>query len=180
MQARWSRLIAVLLFAVGIASGADMARAEDAPPDAFYGKFEGSGAARDPNSIALGLMDRDMDVEIGPEGEGFFVAWTTVFRDIFSDDEPRRNSARVAFVPSGRPGLYLATDAAAGIAAGLSWASITGNRLSVRLLAIEDDGSYVVQTYHRSLSEAGLFLFFISDVDGQTIRMVNAHLKKAE
>lgn len=180
MQARWSRVLAILLVAVGIASSAYIARAEDATPEAFFGKYQGSGITRDPNAMSLGLMDRDMDVEIGPEGAGFFVAWTTVFRDIFSDDEPRRNSARVAFVPSGRPGLYLAKDAGQRIAEGLSWASITGNRLSVRLLAIQDDGSYVVQTYHRSLSDVGLFLFFVSDVDGQTIRMVNAHLKKAE
>lgn len=180
MQGRVRSLFAILLVAAGALLAASAARADDAPLEAFFGKYEGSGITRNANVHELGLMDRDMDVEIGPEGDGFFVAWTTVMRRGFRDDEPRRNSARVMFVPSARPGIYLAKGAAERVAEGVGWASIRRDVLSVRILAIQDDGSYVVQTYHRSLADGGLHLFFLSDDDGQTIRMVNGRLNKVE
>jgi len=171
-------LVATLLLTVGSIFAVDAARADDAPLEAFFGKYEGSGITRVPRAYYMGLMDRDMDVEIGPEGNGFFVAWTTVFRRHYRDEELRRKSARVAFVPSKRPSVFLAKGAAERIDEGLSWASIKDNVLRVQLLAIKDDGTYVVQNYYRSLTKEGLFLRFLSDEDGQTIRTVHGNLSK--
>jgi hypothetical protein len=179
MQGRLTAVFAILVV-VGAFLATDGAQAEDQSLEAFFGRFEGSGMTRNPNVAHWGFMDRDMDVEIGPEDDGFYVAWTTVFRKAFIDEETRRNSTRVTFTPSGRPGIFLAKEASEQVAEGLSWASIGRNVLSVRILAIQDDGTYVVQTYHRSLTDGGLALFFLSDEDGQTIRMVNARLNKVE
>ena len=180
MQGRSTAVFAMLLVAVGAFCAADLAQAEDAPPEAFFGKYEGSGITHNMTVRELGLIDRDMDVEIGPKEDGFYVAWTTVLHQRFGGGEPRRNSARVTFTPSGRPGIFLAEGASGRLAEGLSWASIRRNVLSVRILAIQEDGSYVIQTYHRSLTDRGLDLFFLSDDDGQAIRMVNARLDKVE
>ena len=180
MQGRLTAVFAILVVVVGAFLATDGAQAEDAPLEAFFGRFEGSGMTRNPNVIHWGFMDRDMDVEIGPEDDGFYVAWTTVFREAFGGGEARRNSARMAFMPTTRPGIFLAKGAAEGITKGLSWASIWRNVLSVRILAIQEDGSYVVQTYHRTLTDDGLNLLFLSDEDGQTIRMVNARLNKVK
>ena len=94
------------------------------------------------------------------------------------DDKIKRNSARISFVPSDRPGIYVEQGAEQRMGQGMSWASIQGSTLTVREAAIRDDGTYVVQSYHRTLTDRGMFLHFTSDEDGQTIRMVTATLTK--
>ena len=84
----------------------------------------------------------------------------------------------VSFVPGGRPGIYMELGAAQRLEQGMSWATIQGDTLSIREMAVLDDGSYSVQTYHRSLTKEGMFLHFISDRDGQSIRTVTARLIK--
>lgn len=153
--------------------------AADRGPEAFFGRYQGSGITQSPNVAFYGFTDRDLDVQIGPDEKGFFVEWTTVIRD-WRDTETRRNTSRISFEPSGRPGIYIERAAAMRVADGLSWATIRGETLSVRVLAILDDGAYEVHSYDRSLSENGLFLYFRSDRDGQVIRVVTASLKKAK
>ena len=46
--------------------------------EAFYGRFQGEGITQDPNTLYFGFDERTVDVEIGPDGQGFFVDWTTV------------------------------------------------------------------------------------------------------
>ena len=168
--------IAVLVTAIGFA---DHAQAADQPsgPEAFYGRYHGTGLARDPNIMAFGFDKRDFDVEIGAAEGGFFVAWTTVMQTP-TGKETKRKSTRIDFVPSGRPGIYIDHAAATGIADGLSWASISGRALTVRVLTILEDGAYQVQSYQRTLSKDGLYLVFRSDGDGAIIRIVTADLQK--
>ena len=168
--------IAVLVTALQIAGHAQAA--DQAPgPEAFYGRYHGTGLARDPNIMAFGFEKRDFDVEIGAAEGGFFVAWTTVMQPP-TGKETKRKSTRIDFVPSGRPGIYIDHAAATGIADGLSWASISGRALTVRVLTILEDGAYQVQSYQRSLSKDGLYLVFRSDGDGAIIRIVTADLQQ--
>jgi hypothetical protein len=170
------RCIVVLVTALGLAS---IARAEDqkAAPEAFYGRYQGTGMARDPSVMAFGFDKRDFDVEIGAATGGFFVAWTTVMESP-TGKVIKRKSSRIVFEPSGRPGIYLDQAAAGGIANGLGWASISGPELTVRLLTILDDGTYQVQSYQRSLNKDGLYLVFRNDSNGALNRMVTAYLRK--
>jgi hypothetical protein len=167
------------MLAVVLTLGVGLAQAEDLSPEAFYGHYKGSGSSRDPNISYYELTLRDLDVQIGPEENGFFVAWTTVIRDYW-EKESRRRSDRVSFVPSGRDGIYMERSAADRVTEGLTWAAIKGDTLTIRVVAIMDDGSYAVQTYHRMLTKEGMLLHFLSDRDGQTIRMVTARLTKEE
>jgi hypothetical protein len=174
------RLLSIAVLAVALALGVGLAQAaDDLSPEDFFGHYKGSGASRGPNVTYYELTLRDLDVQIGPEDNGFYVAWTTVIRDYW-EKESRRRSARVTFEPSGRAGIYMERAAADRVTEGLTWAAITGDTLTVRVLAIVDDGSYAVQTYHRMLTEKGMFLHFLSDRDGRTIRMVSAQLTKVE
>jgi hypothetical protein len=163
---------------VALAFGVAAAQAEDAAPEDFFGRYVGSSVAHSVNAADLSITLRDLDVEIGPEGDGFYVAWNTVIADP-ADDSLRRNQARVDFVPSGRPGIYSQRGAERELDERLSWGAIDADTLSVRTVSILDDGRYVVQTYHRSLVEDGLRLIFISDIDGQVVRLVNARLERA-
>lgn len=92
-----------------------------------------------------------------------------------------RSSARARALPSSQAAgrdSNMEAAAAQRFEQGLSWAAIVGDTLTVRELAILDDGSYAIQTYHRSLREDGMFLHFVSDRDGQSIRTVTAQLTK--
>jgi hypothetical protein len=165
----------VLVVALGLASVAQADQAST--PDAFYGRYQGSGYTHDPNAALFGLGSRDLDVEIGPAEGGFFVAWTTVMQSP-GDKGSKSKSSRVVFTPSGRPGLYLGQSEGTKTAEGISWASIGDRALTVRLLRILDDGSYEVQTYQRSLTDDGMFVFFRSDLDGAVMKVVTAQLRK--
>jgi hypothetical protein len=171
---RIASLIVVLVAMLGLTS---IATADSAVgPEAFYGRYQGTGITQDPNALLYGFEDRDLDVEIGPADHGFFVSWTTVVHPLTAK-QATRNGTRVTFQPSGRPGIYVghwAPDTAKGIA----WASIVGKVLKIRLLTILDDGGYEVQSYDRTLNQRGLSLLFRSDRDGAAIRIVSAMLEK--
>jgi len=169
-------VLCLVVFVAAIGYGT-LARADDAGPEAFYGRYKGTGFTQNPSMAYFGFDQRDLDVQIGPDQGGFFVDWTTVIRSL-GDKEVKRNSARVAFEPGGRPGLYIERGVAAHLNDGMSWASISGMTLTVRLLTILDDGSYEIQSYERTLKEDGMFLYFKSDRDGAVIRVVTASLEK--
>jgi len=170
----------VLIACAGFGLGAvSVASAADADHAAFHGHYQGVGITQNPNTIYFGFDNRDVDVTIGPDGNGFFVEWTTVIRD-YQDKETRRNTGRIAFDPTDRPGIYLERAAASRLSDGLAWASIQGQSMTVRVLAILDDGRYRLQSYERSLTDDGMFLFFRSDSDGGAMRFVTARLKKVE
>ena len=155
-----------------------VARADQAStPDAFYGRYQGTGFTHDPNAALFGIGARDLDVEIGPAEGGFFVAWTTVMQST-GDKGAKSKSSRVVFVPSDRPGIYTGRSDGTLAIVDLSWASIGDRALTVRLLHILDDGSYEVQTYQRSLTDDGMFVFFRSDLDGAVMKVVTAQLRK--
>jgi hypothetical protein len=162
----------MLVTALGLTS---IARAADAiGPEAFYGRYQGTAIAHDPRAMAFGFDQRDFDVEIGAANGGFFVAWTTVMHAT-RGKEIKRNSARIVFEPSGRPGIYIHQASVSG----LSWASISGRALTVRVVAILDDGTYEVQTYERTLAKDGLQLLFRSDRNGTVIKLASAFSQKA-
>ncbi len=178
MPAKLTRLI-ILVGALGMFAGplATSSWAADLAPEAFYGRYSGAGISQNPLVGDFGYANRDMDVEIGAHGDGFFVEWTTVIYD-FTADEPRRRAARLDFVPSARAGVFVVAASPAGPAEQLAWASINEDTLTVSILAILEGSSYSVQTYHRSLTEGGLSLYFVGDRDGQTTRVVTAFLHK--
>jgi hypothetical protein len=152
------------------------AQADDLLPEAFYGNYAGIGYMHGDVHYQE-MMVRDLKVEIGPEKSGFFVAWTSVIRP-HGDMKPRRKGLRISFVPSQRPGIYVEQSAGKSDAEGLAWAAINDKKLTVRVLAIQADGSYKIQTYHRTLFEKGMYLQFISDHDGKINRMVSGRLTK--
>jgi hypothetical protein len=167
----------VLVAALGLGS---VAKADQAStPDAFYGRFQGTGFTHDPNAALFGLGARDLDVEIGAAEGGFFVSWTTVMQSA-TDKGAKTKSSKVVFVPSGRPGLYTGHAEGSQANEGMSWASIGNGAMTVRLLHIQDDGTYEIQTYQRSLTDDGMFVFFRSDLDGAVMKVVTAQLRKAK
>ena len=166
----------MLVTALGLTS---IARAADAiGPEAFYGRYQGTAIAHDPRAMAFGFDQRDFDVEIGAANGGFLVAWTTVMHAT-RGKEIKRNDARIVFEPSGRPGIYIQQASPSARSRGLSWASISGRALTVRVVAILDDGTYEVQTYERTLAKDGLQLLFRSDRNGTIIKLASAFSQKA-
>ena len=169
------RWIAVLVTAVGLSA---ITHAEQTiGPEAFYGRYHGTGQSVDPRFVTAGFDRRDFDVQIGPADNGFFVAWTTVTRTM-GRKEAKRTSTRIVYEPSGRPGIYVQKVGAAEIANGISWATISGRTLTVRVAAILDDGKYEIQSYERTLVKDGLQLQFRSDRNGSVSKIVAAFSQK--
>ena len=146
----------------------------------FYGHYEGTGILASEGSAADDMLPRDLDVEIGPDGKGFFVKWTTVIRDRLGD-KPRRNTAQISFVPGSHPGMYLEKTAQEQVKDGrLSWAGIIRDSLVVNVLSVLKDGRYELHSYNRKLIGDGMFLQFTALRDGLPVRKVSASLTRVK
>lgn len=155
-------------------------RADTLPIDAFYGHFQGSGIAENDDSLYFGVTVRDLDVRIGPEGDGFYVEWTSVIRGGGDPGNPdiRKRSQRIAFLPSDRPNVFTASGSTDPLNGNLIWARLIDQTLTVNVMRIGENGSYTVQTYDRTLSGSGMTLNFVNTTDGEPRRQVEARLVK--
>lgn len=155
-------------------------------PDGFFGHWVGSGIAEDADTLFLGLSQRDLDVRIErrADGTGFIVDWTTVIRAANSGtDEVRRRQTRLALVPAGRDGLFVATETADPLTGGVaSWARVTpdGTAFIVYQLLLNADGAPETVRYERQLTAAGMELRFARVRDGSVIREVHGRLTRSD
>ncbi len=169
----WMTLVALLM------AGAPAA-AQDAAIERFFGQYTGTGAAAEPKGASIRVSERDFDVEIAADGDGFVVTWTTIAR-AGPADAPRikRKTNTVTFVPTGRPGLFAAKqqgDAVAGEP--YTWARIVGTTLKVYSMTLNENGEYEIQQYDRALVEAGMTLEFKRIREGELVRVVRGRLIK--
>ncbi len=176
------RFVAGLLVLVAFEFAVAAALAQDLSIAAFAGRYVGSGLARDDVSEYFDLTVRDLDVTITPQGAGFNVAWTTVLREGGDPDNPRikRKSSSIGFVPAGRPSLFRgaqSVDPMSGSA--YAWARIKGQTLTVHSLVIDENGSYTMHTYDRTLTGLGMELEFTRVRDGEPTKTVTGKLTKA-
>ncbi len=169
--------VGVALLALTVSAGA---QTQPLPIDAFYGHFQGSGIAENEDSLYFGVTVRDLDVRIGPETDGFYIEWTSVIRGGGDPNNPdvRKRSQRMTFSQSDRPTVFSSKTATDPNDGGLVWARIADQTLTVNVMRINENGSYTIQTYDRTLSGTGMTLNFVSTSDGQPQRTVEARLVK--
>lgn len=168
----------MVLFCVGAA------HAQSIGVEAFYGRWEGSGIAEDPDNLFLSMTARDLDVRVEPvTGGGFTVTWTTLIRVGANTANPeiRRREASLTFGPRAPMGFYPALNSSDPLTGGvMSWARIEGQTLSVHQMVMIDEGGYALTSYDRTLAAPGMELFFQRQENGEITRTVRARLVKTE
>lgn len=128
---------------------------------------------------------RDLSVSIRPNDEGFRLEWsTTTYRD--SGAKEKRYS--INFVDSARDGVFAAAmkrnvfghevplDPMKGEP--YLWARIKDDTLTVFSLFVNNDGSYELQQYDRTLVENGLQLEFRRLHEGRPLRSISTFLER--
>jgi hypothetical protein len=153
----------------------------------FLGQYEGRTIVKGDGEATT----RDLDVTIEPVAERsdrFRITWSTIVRR--SGGEPKRKSYSIAFMPTGRPGIYasaMRTDLF-GNAVPLDplkgdpfvWCRIAGKTLTVYALTITDNGGYDLQVYDRTLRDGGIDLTFTRLDEGEPPTVVTAVLEKTK
>ena len=173
------RFLAILAGVAAMAAGP--AAAADVSIRAFYGTFSGGAVAENADSVYFATTARDSDVVIRPDGEGFSVTWTSVIRGGGTPGDPdvRRKSDTRTFVPSGRPGLWRATDSGDPTKGGeMGWARIEDRSLIIYLMVIDAKGRYQIQRYERTVGGLGMDLTFSRVRDGEQVRTAKGRLVK--
>ncbi len=165
---------------VFLASGAT--HAQDLKPAHFYGTFKGSGFAEDNDSIYFGTTVRDLDVIIAPSSGGFNLTWTTIIRSGGDPSKPnvRRKSQTVTFSPTDKHNVFRGTPSGDPLnGKHYVWGKIKGKTMTVFIMTIDDNGTYNMQSYARTLSGYGMELVFSRIRDGEPVRTARAKLTKA-
>ncbi len=168
----------VLGLAVLAAPGGAKA-ADDITFDAFYGRWKGNAVAEEPPGSFLGFTSRDLDIVIGPKGNGFNLNWTTIIYPEEEGKEVRRRNAAIDFVPSDKPGVFRGVGREDPHSPnGYVWARIAGQTMRVNSLTIDERGRYTLQVYKRTLTGRGMELNFVSITEDQPQRSVKGRLAK--
>lgn len=148
---------------------------------AFFGQWSGTGVSESNVSLYFRLTSRDLDVTIGPDGDGFMVDWTTVQRQRGDPDNPtpERKSNALLFVPTDRPNVWRATGSSDPLLdERYAWARLAGQTLTVHTLVINESGGYDMQVYTRTLGALGMNLEFVAFRDGEERRTAKGRLIK--
>lgn len=175
-----ARYILLIVFLGWLGPMGTALAAENLRINAFFGTWEGTGAANSPNNY-FPMNARDLDVTIGPSGDGFNVTWTTITYPGGENSlaKVKKKTASLDFLPSSRPGLYKAArpgDPLAGEA--YAWARIKGKTLSVYMLNVDNEGAYVIQSYDRTLTGFAMELKFARIRDDEPERTAIGKLVK--
>lgn len=168
----WMLLISVALG--GAAHAADF--------DRFLGSYQGEVNT----TIDGDEVKRDLSVEIAEIDDGFRVKWTTT--TIQPDGREKSKSYSIDFIPTDREHIFRSAmkknlfggreplDPMKGDP--YVWADINGDTLTVHALIVTEDGGYEMQTYDRTLVEGGLDLRFNRIRNGESLREIQATLRR--
>lgn len=148
----------------------------------FYGVFEGSGISENADSLYFAVSVRDMNVTIRPADNGAFtLSWVTITReggDPNAPDEKRKETV-MTFSPTEVPGVYRGPSGGDPLFGGsLWWSRVEGNTLHTYMMRVEEDGTWQVQNYARTVGPEGMSLNFQRIIDGSEIRHVRGRLVK--
>ena len=176
-----ARFATVALVAVAMFGVAPAVVAEDLPIAAFAGHFSGTGIAKDEISEAVDDTLRNIDVIITPDGDGFALSWATILRQDGDSGETtiKQNHHALFFEATDRANVFqgaVEVDPLAGWP--FVWARIEDRTLTIHSLLVHDNGSYEIQTYHRTLSDAGMTLYFTRVRDGKLVSSVRGSMVK--
>src|SRR5271167_1078345 len=94
MGVRWGFLVLLLIELSYSTAGADPITIK-----AFYGTYEGSGIAKNADSLYFNVTDRDIGIH--PKNNGFSVSWTTVLHANGDVKNPKvkHRADKLSFVP---------------------------------------------------------------------------------
>jgi len=168
-------LVVVLWLGFGAAATAE----QNLSIRAFKGQWGGSAVANNRDSLYFGVTIRDLDVTIMPKAGGFTIAWTTVFRRGGTPGKPRvrKKSVTMEFVSAGRKAVWRLTNAGDMLRGSpYGWARVKGRTLTIYLMEIEQNGTYAIARYARTLSGTGMDLEFTALRDGEPNRIVRGKM----
>lgn len=166
-------LLPVALGWVGLAASAQAgeALAEKAIElRSFFGTYVGGAQMAPMPGSGETAQHRDLDVVIEPFKDGFRIVWVTVTRVDGRRDVAgvRRQASEQVFERDGKHDYFRlarkvhmfrgTTDIDVIAGDPVLWARIVGRTLSIHQLTIDADGTYLVQTYRRTLAADGASL----------------------
>jgi hypothetical protein len=178
-------LSAALALVAAVAASAAHA---DEPYDPFIGTYVGRAEAVGAEGTP-GV--RDLDVVILRTEHGFGIESITVNHngDRLDPAVSRRSSA-MSFTESDIDGVYqrdferdvFATRSELDVVNGdpLQWARVSDGSLLVYSFVLNEEGTYELHTYRRTLDDTGLALEFTSELDGNAMRQVAGQLIRVE
>jgi hypothetical protein len=179
---------ALALLAAAPIAAASAARADE-PYDPFIGTYVGRAEAAAAEGGAPSI--RDLDVVILRTEHGFGIESITVNHngDRLDPAVSRRSSA-MSFTESDIDGVYqrdferdvFATRSELDVVNGdpLQWARISDGSLLVYSFVLNEEGTYELHTYRRTLDDSGVALEFTSELDGNAMRQVAGRLIRVE
>lgn len=165
----------VLMFTAGTLFASDLV-------SRFAGTYKGSATVELYDGTEA---QRDMSVTITPNKDGFRLDWTTT---TYRTSGAKEKSYTINFVQSKREGVFAAAmkrnvfghevplDPMKGEP--YLWARITDDTLTVFSLFVNDDGSYELQQYDRTLADGGLQLEFRRIHEEGPLRSISTFLKR--
>ncbi|MEY8799766.1 hypothetical protein AB9K35_05525 [Leisingera sp. XS_AS12] len=131
-------------------------------------------------------VPRDISVTIRETSKGFVLKWVATTEK--GDGRRKTKSYEIEFQPSNRSGVFSAAmrrnvfghavplDPMAGEP--FVWGRIDGDTLTVFSMFIHPNGDYEIQQYDRTLAEGGLDLVYVSRLNGEIRRKIEAFLTR--
>ena len=172
-------LIIATILALVPAAPRSQEPAEHLPIAAFFGTFEGRTLfpMGEQGNRGLAVTIREHD------GGGFVIHWETTIPK--GAEGAERHASSLTFKPSERPQIFEAVYPPGGepsLIGGepVAWARIAGSVLTVNVLTVVDGGDYVMQSYYRTLTDAGMKLEFLRIREGVVERQIKGNLTRVE
>lgn len=139
----------------------------------FEGDWAGAGLMSGDGRTQVRELDFKLNAPLARQG-GFLVL--ALWRPAGTADQPAQPRG-MEFVPTARANLWQSQAACDPlIPAGCGWARLDGDLLTVTTLAIDSAGRIEMQITRRLLSDGVIQASFMSLVDGEVRRTLNARL----
>jgi hypothetical protein len=168
----------VLALALGLAMSVNGAFAADKTLKDFFGEWVGQGAAKEGG---VTTQDRASTVMIERLGDGFEITWSTMRAQIETPAASVVKSTTVKFKGTANAKMFHGVDNGDPFKGGnTAWATLSGDTLRVQLFNVEEDGSWTVQIYDRTLTApAAMDASFRRVSNGEVVRKAELKLTKS-